>query len=53
LDFGLTAKDIDNLITDGTISGGMIPKTCCGTNALKGGVKNVHKSRNTPEKLMY
>ncbi len=39
---GLTAKDIDNLITDGTISGGMIPKTCCGTDALKGGVKNVH-----------
>jgi acetylglutamate kinase len=20
----------------------MIPKTCCGTDALKGGVKNVH-----------
>ncbi len=39
---GLTTKDIDNLITDGTISGGMIPKTRCGTDALKGGVKNIH-----------
>jgi acetylglutamate kinase len=39
---GLTLKDIDNLIADGTISGGMIPKTRCGTDALKGGVKNVH-----------
>ncbi|RLA19190.1 MAG: acetylglutamate kinase [Gammaproteobacteria bacterium] len=39
---GLTLTDIDALITDGTISGGMIPKTRCGTDALKGGVKNVH-----------
>ena len=39
---GLTLKDIDALIADGTISGGMIPKTRCGTDALKGGVKNVH-----------
>jgi len=39
---GLTLTDIDALIADGTISGGMIPKTRCGTDALKGGVKNVH-----------
>ncbi len=39
---GLTITDIDALIADGTISGGMIPKTRCGTDALKGGVKNVH-----------
>ncbi len=39
---GLTLKDIDALIADGTISGGMIPKTRCGIDALKGGVKNVH-----------
>ncbi|MBE0470013.1 MAG: acetylglutamate kinase [Methyloprofundus sp.] len=39
---GLSVKDIDALIADGTISGGMIPKTRCGTDALKGGVKNVH-----------
>ena len=39
---GLTLEDIDNLIADGTISGGMIPKTRCGTDALKGGVHSVH-----------
>lgn len=39
---GLTLKDIDALIADGTISGGMIPKTRCGTDALKGGVNSVH-----------
>ncbi|WP_347988342.1 acetylglutamate kinase [Methylomonas sp. AM2-LC] len=39
---GLSLTDIDDLIADGTISGGMIPKTRCGTDALKGGVKSVH-----------
>ncbi len=39
---GLTLKDIDDLITDGTISGGMIPKTRCATDAIKGGVNRVH-----------
>ena len=39
---GLSLEDIDNLIADGTISGGMIPKTRCGTDALKGGVHSVH-----------
>ncbi len=39
---GLTLTDIDKLIADGTISGGMIPKTRCGTDALKGGVNSVH-----------
>ena len=39
---GLTPEDIDKLITDGTISGGMIPKTRCGTDALEGGVNSVH-----------
>ncbi len=39
---GLSIKDIDNLIADGTINGGMIPKTHCATDALKGGVSNVH-----------
>jgi len=39
---GLTVEDIDQLITDGTISGGMIPKTRCGTDALEGGVNSVH-----------
>jgi acetylglutamate kinase len=39
---GLSLQDIENLITDGTISGGMIPKTRCATDALKGGVTSVH-----------
>ena len=33
---------IDDLIEDGTILGGMIPKTRCATDALKGGVTSVH-----------
>lgn len=39
---GLSIKDIDELIADGTISAGMIPKTNCATDALKGGVNSVH-----------
>ncbi len=39
---GLTLSDIDKLIADGTIYGGMIPKTRCATDALKGGVTSVH-----------
>jgi acetylglutamate kinase len=39
---GLSVKNIDDLIEDGTISGGMIPKTRCATDALKGGVNSVH-----------
>ncbi|MDD5577696.1 MAG: acetylglutamate kinase [Methylobacter sp.] len=39
---GLSIRDIDDLIEDGTISDGMIPKTRCATDALKGGVASVH-----------
>ena len=39
---GLTLKNVDELIADGTISGGMIPKTRCATDAIKGGVNRVH-----------
>ncbi len=39
---GLSITDIDDLIADGTIEGGMIPKTQCATDALKGGVSSVH-----------
>lgn len=39
---GLSLTDIDSLIGDGTISGGMIPKTRCATEALLGGVNRVH-----------
>jgi acetylglutamate kinase len=39
---GLSIKAIDELIADGTISGGMIPKTRCATDALASGVTSVH-----------
>ncbi len=39
---GLSIMDIEELIADGTIAGGMIPKTRCATDALKNGVKSVH-----------
>jgi acetylglutamate kinase len=39
---GLSIKNIDDLIADGTISAGMIPKTRCATDALNGGVNSVH-----------
>ena len=39
---GLSIKKTEELIADGTISGGMIPKTRCATDALKGGVTSVH-----------
>ncbi len=39
---GLSISDINDLIADGTIAGGMIPKTQCATDALKGGVSSVH-----------
>ncbi|MCK5898204.1 MAG: acetylglutamate kinase [Methylococcales bacterium] len=39
---GLSIKDVEALTVDGTISEGMIPKTRCATDALKGGVSSVH-----------
>jgi acetylglutamate kinase len=39
---GLSLPEVDALIEDGTISGGMIPKTRCATDSLKGGVNSVH-----------
>ncbi|MFZ4701307.1 MAG: acetylglutamate kinase [Candidatus Methylumidiphilus sp.] len=39
---GLSLGLVDKLIGDGTISGGMIPKTRCATDALKAGVNSVH-----------
>ena len=38
----LSIKDIDELIADGTISGGMIPKIAGAIDAAKSGVKAVH-----------
>jgi acetylglutamate kinase len=39
---GLSLSEVDDLISDGTITAGMIPKVRCATDALKGGVTSVH-----------
>jgi acetylglutamate kinase len=38
----LTADEASDLIAQGVISGGMIPKVDCALDALAGGVKKVH-----------
>ncbi|MGR9107344.1 MAG: acetylglutamate kinase [Gammaproteobacteria bacterium] len=39
---GISLAEIDALIAEGTISGGMIPKTYCAVEALQGGVNSAH-----------
>ena len=39
---GLTAKHIDALFADGTLSGGMLPKISSALDAARSGVKSVH-----------
>ena len=39
---GLTASRVDELIIDGTITGGMLPKISCAVDAVKGGAKSAH-----------
>jgi len=39
---GLTPKQIDGLVADGTLSGGMLPKIGSALDAARGGVKSVH-----------
>ena len=39
---GLTAKSIDALFADGTLSGGMLPKISSALDAARGGVESVH-----------
>lgn len=39
---GLDAKQVDALIADGTISGGMLPKIGCAMDAIKAGVRSAH-----------
>ena len=39
---GLTAKQIDALFDDGTLSGGMLPKISSALDAARSGVKSVH-----------
>jgi acetylglutamate kinase len=39
---GLKTTDVDALIADGTIHGGMLPKIACALDAVKAGVKTAH-----------
>jgi acetylglutamate kinase len=39
---GLSTKQVDNLIADGTIYGGMLPKIGCALDAVKAGVHSAH-----------
>ncbi|MHB1098758.1 MAG: acetylglutamate kinase [Burkholderiales bacterium] len=39
---GLDAKKVEDLIADGTISGGMLPKVNCALEAVKHGVRTAH-----------
>ncbi|WP_027965981.1 acetylglutamate kinase [Halomonas halocynthiae] len=39
---GLSTSQVDSLIADGTIYGGMLPKISCALDAVKGGVASAH-----------
>jgi len=39
---GLTSREVDALIADGTIYGGMLPKIRCALEAVQGGVRAAH-----------
>lgn len=39
---GLSVKQVDALIADGTIYGGMLPKIACALDAVRSGVKQAH-----------
>lgn len=39
---GLSTEQVDGLIADGTIYGGMLPKINCALDAVKGGVTSAH-----------
>lgn len=39
---GLDATEVDRLIEDGTISGGMLPKIRCALSAIENGVQSAH-----------
>jgi acetylglutamate kinase len=39
---GLTPRDIDDMVEDGTLSGGMLPKISSALDAARNGVKGVH-----------
>ncbi|MGV2480584.1 UNVERIFIED_CONTAM: acetylglutamate kinase, partial [Salmonella enterica subsp. enterica serovar Weltevreden] len=39
---GITPRDVDAMIADGTLSGGMLPKIGSALDAARSGVKSVH-----------
>jgi acetylglutamate kinase len=39
---GITPKQIDEMVADGTLSGGMLPKIGSALDAARNGVKSVH-----------
>ena len=39
---GITPRDIDAMLADGTLSGGMLPKIAAALDAARNGVRNVH-----------
>jgi len=39
---GMTPRDIDDMVADGTLSGGMLPKIGSALDAARSGVKSVH-----------
>jgi len=39
---GLRSEEVDNLISDGTITGGMLPKISCALSAVSAGVVSAH-----------
>ena len=39
---GITPRQIDDMVDDGTISGGMLPKISSALDAARNGVKSVH-----------
>jgi acetylglutamate kinase len=39
---GLSTEQVDDLIADGTIYGGMLPKIRCALDAVQGGVNSAH-----------
>jgi len=39
---GLSTQQVDDLIADGTIYGGMLPKISCALDAVKSGVTSAH-----------
>ena len=39
---GNIVTNTNNLVEDGTLSGGMLPKIACALDAVKGGVKRAH-----------